>query len=136
MSLDLLVFDAELVEYSNCAEFVEWYEESTRWSESIDYNDSSRSSIRIQAWFGTIREEFPAMNGPFSVADERLDDAGVTDYSFLPDAVYVTLSYEIGADGFRAFVETSYRSGLGVYFVSGDQSVWAPNSNSEFVQVC
>ena len=72
------------------AEFMQWYEVQTEWTEEHSYDDPTNTSAELRNWFMEVIQTFPAMNGPLASEDE--DNIYVTDYSIGKDIIYVSIA--------------------------------------------
>jgi hypothetical protein len=70
------------------AQFMDWYEQQTQWTEGHSYDDPAVSTDVLRAWFMEIIKSFPPMNGPLSQDDLPEDEASATDYSVGKCVVY------------------------------------------------
>ena len=75
MSFDLAVFDPAVAP-TECAAFMVWYKDQTAWSGDLNYDDPANASPALRRWYDSMRETFPAMNGPDASDDD--DDPYVT----------------------------------------------------------
>ncbi len=78
MSYDLMVFDPTAVPLER-AEFLNWYDEQTQWSEPHGYDDPAVSTPRLRAWFLEMIKQFPPMNGPYATDDLPDDESSATE---------------------------------------------------------
>lgn len=128
MSYDLLVFEPSAVPAEPEA-FKAWYEAFMRWDGAWDYNDPAVCSPRLQQWEAGMRRRFWPLNGP---RRSRLgpwlrpDDAG--DFSCAPTAIYAGFAWQRVEIARELGLVLAKRNGVGFYDVSGDGSVWRPNT--------
>jgi hypothetical protein len=135
MSYDLLVFDANAAPRERDA-FLQWYEELTEWRDDAGYDDPSRCSPELQAWFREMIVKYPPMNDPLSPKEEEWpdDDSRVSDYSIAPAAIYITFSWSVAEEAFRDTKLLAAKHGVGFFNVSADSSdVWAPDGRGSLV---
>jgi hypothetical protein len=71
-----------------------------------------------------MRQEFPAMNGPFATGD-FVEDSTVTDYCVGRTIIYVSFAWSQQINAYRLMFELAKRHKLGFYDVSADDGqVW------------
>lgn len=134
MSYDLMVFNQQAAPTSKAA-FVEWASEQMEWSEDHGYDDPAVSTPELRAWFLDMIQAFPAMNGPFAVSDDDLDESNVTDYSVGTDVIYAAFSWSLAEEAYAKTVELARQHRVGFYNVSSDElNVWV-HTDGDFVQM-
>ncbi|WP_426753460.1 hypothetical protein [Myxococcus sp. Y35] len=135
MSYDLLVFDAKATPRERAA-FLQWYEDLTEWRDDAGYDDPSRCSLELQAWFREMIVKYPPMNGSLAPKHDEWpeDDARVSDYSLAPSAIYIAFSWSIAEEAFHDTKLLAAKHGVGFFNVNSDSSdVWAPDGRGNLV---
>lgn len=90
MSFDLMVFDKEAAP-QNKADFIQWYEKQTEWTEDHDYEDPAHTTVALRNWFMDMISVFPPLNGPYAIGD--IDDPKTTDYGVGTKVIYAAFSF-------------------------------------------
>ncbi|MBK9455783.1 MAG: hypothetical protein IPO24_09440 [Bacteroidetes bacterium] len=62
MSYNLMVFNKAAAPKTR-AEFMQWYEVQTEWTEEHSYDDPTNTSGELSNGFMEVRQNVPAMNG-------------------------------------------------------------------------
>ena len=117
MSYDLMVFEASAAPKSR-ADFMQWYDSQTEWSEDHNYQDHGVTSASLQAWFKEMIEFFPAMNGPLACDD--IDDPNVTDYCIGKEVIYSTFGWSVAEQAHAKMRELAIKHSVGFFDVSDD----------------
>ena len=89
MSFDLMAFDKEAAPQDK-ADFMQWYEKQTEWTEDHNYEDPAHTTVALRNWFMDMISVFPPLNGPYSTEDT--DDPKTTDYSVGTKVIYAAFS--------------------------------------------
>ena len=119
MSFDLLIFDPSVVSYEDRAAFIEWYLELSEWEGEIDYADPSISSASLSAWYSSIIEIYPPLNGPDAPAN--VEDAKA-DFTFTQEAIYVSFHGVEPMAALAPSVTIANANGLGLFLVSSPEA--------------
>lgn len=117
MSYDLMVFRKEAAPKSR-AEFMEWYQNQTEWTESHSYDDPANTSEELRNWFLEMIQTFPAMNGPFASDDD--DNPHVSDYSIGKDIIYIAFAWSLVEQAYHTTINLAEKHGVGFFDVSSD----------------
>lgn len=117
MGYDLMVFDPESAPRKR-SEFMTWFQKQAEWSEDHDYDDPAVSTPALKSWFLDMIKEFPAMNGPYALEHDDLDDARITDYCVGQTVIYVAFAWSQAEPAYDLVVELAKRHGLGFFDVS------------------
>lgn len=129
MSYDLMVFRPESAPRER-EEFMDWYQEQTKWAEEHDYSDPIVTSEELQNWFKEMINTFPAMNGPFAVED--ISDENVTDYCIGKDVIYVTFAWSIAEKAYDVMKSNAEKHGVGFFDASADDGeILFPGNNGK-----
>ena len=130
MSYDLMVFNPRKAPKSE-PEFLEWYGSQTEWEEDHSYDDPKVTSNELRNWFMEMKEEFPALNGPYSPADieDRIDDDVITDYCIGKDVIYSGFRWSAAEKAYPKMLELANKHEVGFYDPSGDGIIMFPNEN-------
>ncbi|MGB0844987.1 MAG: hypothetical protein ACPGVN_09625 [Alphaproteobacteria bacterium] len=136
MSYDLMVFDPK-VPPRNREAFMAWYNEFVKWSEDHDHDNPEITPINIQNWFHEMRTHFPAMNGPFGISDDEIDNPKVSDYCITTEGIYVSFSWSQAEEAHNMMYDLSEDHNIGFFDVSansgfinfGDGCYIEPGSN-------
>jgi hypothetical protein len=127
MSYDLMVFDVGAAPRDREA-FLEWYDGQTEWNDPDGYDDPSRCSPELKAWFFEFIEKYPPMNGPLSPKEWPEDDSRVADYSLGTAVIYIAFAWSVAEDAFEDTKLLAAKHGVGFFNVSSDTSdVWVPD---------
>ncbi|MGN6268608.1 MAG: hypothetical protein ACTHM0_01790 [Sphingomonas sp.] len=118
MSYDLMVFDPEEAPHDRAA-FLEWYKQTTEWSEGHSYDDPNNTTLGLRNWFDDIRRTYPPMNGPLATDD--YDNLKVTDYSIGHHAIYAAFAWSEAEEAYPVVRELTVKHAVGFYDVSGDE---------------
>jgi hypothetical protein len=59
--------------------FLAWYDSHNDEAELFDPTQSEFSTPKLRSWLDEMLKTFPAMNGPYSKADQDVDDPHLTD---------------------------------------------------------
>ena len=130
MSYDLMVFDPKAPP-SDRAGFMAWFGKQTRWETAYDYNDPTNCLSNPAAWFFDIRQEFPALNGPF--ADFSGDGSKFADYSIGKSFIYACFAWTEATNAHRLAFDLAKKHSVGFFNVSEkDGEVWAPQPSGIF----
>lgn len=142
MSYDLLVFNPEIAP-RNRSDFMNWYNNLTKWEEQRDYNSPIGMTGNLPTFFEQLREEFPAMNGPFAYEfnqvepkppsfwrkffkgtqthkAETFDEALITDYTLAENAIYMAFARSVADRAFNRVFNTALSTGVGFFNVSAN----------------
>jgi hypothetical protein len=127
MSYDLLVFAADRTPKER-EDFLEWWDETSEWSEDHGYDDPKVSTPELRAWFMEMIETFPAMNGPFSSEELPEDESSATDYSVGIDAIYAAFSWSKAEEAYEHMFKLAAKHRLGFFDASSETAaVWLPD---------
>lgn len=125
MSFDLAAFDLDEAP-AKPADFMAWYDQQTDWKAEFDYNDPSRLTPPLRAWFEEIRLTFPPMNGPLASDDD--DDPHVTDYSLGQGFIYMSLAPSVVDEAIQLANELATKHLVGLFDPqTGNSYVPKPN---------
>jgi hypothetical protein len=149
MSYDLLVFDPMFAPRER-TEFMVWYRDLVQWKEDRDYNSPMGMSGKLNLFFDTIRDEFPAMNGPYaydfiisnkSISEPkqktlwekifsirktnekiqpRFNEALVTDYCLATNAIYMCFAWSVADQAYNRVFNIALSTGVGFFNVSAN----------------
>ncbi len=124
MSYDLMVFDPKAAPKDQDS-FMEWYDDITQWSEPHDYASPHILSDALAAFYEILRLDFPPLNGPHAVSDDRLDDPEVTDYTISEHAIYLAFAWSMSAKARTAVLKAAERAQVGFFDVSAEDGAVA-----------
>lgn len=110
MSYDLMVFDPAEAPHDRAA-FLEWYKQTTEWSEGHSYDDPNNTTLGLRNWFDDIRRTYPPMNGPLATDD--YDNLKVTDYSIGHHAIYATFAWSKAEEAYPVVRELAVKHAVG-----------------------
>ncbi|MGZ8304191.1 MAG: hypothetical protein ACXW2U_16740 [Telluria sp.] len=121
MSYDLIVFAPEAAP-SKRAEFLDWYEQQTEFSDDEAYDDPAIATPPLQAFFAELASEFPPAQGE--------EETG-TDYIIGPSLIYMTFfDWDKIDDAHGAVSRLAAKHMLGFFDISSDLGeVWLPDRN-------
>jgi hypothetical protein len=129
MSYDLMVFRPDIAPHTR-PEFMNWFDEQTKWAEGHSYNDPAVTSVDLKGWFMEMIKTFPALNGPYAV-DEYEDDS-VTDYCIGKDVIYVAFAWSVAEKAYPKMKEVAERHSVGFFDVSADNGeILFPDNNGK-----
>lgn len=113
------------------AGFMEWYAQQTEWGEDHGYNDPEVCTPNLRSWFHELRQDYPAMNGPF--ASDDVDDPRLTDFCIGRSVIYATFAWSEASRARRKVFDAAAKHGLGFFDVSADDGgVWVPNASGDY----
>ena len=118
MSYDLMVFNPDAAP-RNRPDFMNWYQNQTKWAEGHSYNDPIVTSGDLRNWFMEMIKTFPAMNGPYAIID--LDDDIATDYCIGKDVIYVTFAWSVAEKAYEVMKANAEKYEVGFFDASGDK---------------
>lgn len=123
MSYDLMVFEPTAAPRDR-KQFMEWYQEQTKWAEGHSYNDPAVSSPALQAWFNEMITVFPAMNGPCASEDEDQDEdkdnPKVTDHCIGKTVIYSAFAWSCAEEAHSTMKALAEKHKVGFFDVSAD----------------
>ena len=126
MSYNLMVFNKAAAPKTR-AEFMQWYEVQTEWTEEHSYDDPANTSVELRNWFMEVIQTFPAMNGPLASEDE--DNIYVTDYSIGKDIIYVSIAWSISEQAHIKMFALAEKHGVGFFEASNDNgAIYFPDN--------
>ena len=126
MSYNLMVFNKAAAPKTR-AEFMQWYEVQTEWTEEHSYDDPANTSVELRNWFMEVIQTFPAMNGPLASEDE--DNIYVTDYSIGKDIIYVSVAWSIAEQAHIKMFALAEKHGVGFFEASNDNgAIYFPDN--------
>lgn len=119
MSFDLAVFE-QTAAPNTYEDFLPWLEQQCQWEEERDYNDVQGTSPNLSAWFMEMKENFPALNGPFALSDEEaFGDAStenhLTDYSIGSALIYGAFGWSVAEEAAQKAAELAEKHGVGFF---------------------
>lgn len=150
MSYDLLVFDPAVAPRER-TEFMMWYRQLVKWEEDRDYNSPVGVTGNLNDFYEKLREEFPAMNGPYAYDYDQpnppipepkpkrflskilglktnsssppvaFNEALVSDYCIAGNAIYITFSWSVADHAYNRVLNTALTTGVGFFNVSADE---------------
>jgi hypothetical protein len=122
-----MVFEPNTAPTSH-AQFMDWYEQQTKWAEGHSYDDPAVSTAKLRAWFVEIIQSFPPLNGPLSKDDLPEDEASATDYSVGKSVIYCAFAWPKAELAYDTVFELAQKHGVGFFNVSsGNEEVWLPS---------
>jgi hypothetical protein len=126
MSYNLMVFNKAAAPKTR-AEFMQWYEVQTEWTEEHSYDDPANTSVELRNWFMEVIQTFPAMNGLLASEDE--DNIYVTDYSIGKDIIYVSVAWTIAEQAHIKMFALAEKHGVGFFEASNDNgAIYFPDN--------
>lgn len=115
MSYDLMVFNKDAAPKTR-ADFMNWYQDQTEWTEEHSYDDPANTSEELRNWFMEMIQTFPAMNGPFASDD----NPKVSDYCIGKDVIYVAFAWSLAEEAYDKMLALAEKHGVGFYDTSSD----------------
>lgn len=145
MSYYLLVFDPQIAPRDR-ADFMTWFDNLTKWEEQRDYDSPNGMTGNLPTFFERLRQEFPAMNGPFAIDfnqtepkppsfwqklfgakqppdPESFDADMITDYCLAENAIYMAFSWYVSDQAYNCVFNTAYSTGVGFFNPSAENGV-------------
>ena len=88
----------------------------------------SSVSERLQAFFHSVRDIFPPMNGSFAPDDKMLSENPsmekyLCDYDIREDMIYLAFSYSVSEFAYHTIKRAAYFAGVGFFIPSDDNSL-------------
>ncbi|MEP4197049.1 MAG: hypothetical protein ABJL99_15595 [Aliishimia sp.] len=138
MSYDLMVFDPQIAPRERDA-FMVWYKDTVTWSHEKDYSSPEGMSGNLQMFYDSLRQQFPAMNGPDRIDLDAprppktllqkvfgggapppadIDEATLTDYTCAPHAIYLCFAWSLAEKAYNQTFNTALSCGVGFFNVS------------------
>jgi len=108
------------------AEFLDWYNKQTEWSEGHTYDDPAVTSPELRNWYMEMIRTFPAMNGP--LASDDPDDDHVTDYSIGKDVIYAAFAWPLADEAYKVASQLAIKHSVGFFNASGDEGELIPST--------
>ena len=124
-----MVFEAAMAP-SDCAAFMQWYDEQTAWSEPHGYEDPQVTTPALRRWYDAMRVTFPAMNGPDATSDE--DDPRITGYTIGTAVIYVDFRWNVAEEAYSTSLAKAREGRLGFFDASGSGDVWLPVEGGDY----
>ena len=121
MSYDLMVFDPDAAPCGR-RQFLDWYEQQTKWAEGRLYNAPRVPTAKLQSWFLDIIQLFPPMNGPLAPDDLPEDEDSATDYSLGRVVIYCRFSWSRREQAYETVFDLAEKHGVGFFDVSSNDS--------------
>jgi hypothetical protein len=118
MSYDLMVFEPSSAPRGR-AEFMQWYEKQTQWSEGHSYNDPQVASSALHRCFQEVIQFFPPMNGPLAVDDP--DNPRVTDHSIGREVIYSAFAWSCMEEAHATMRGLAIKHEVGFFDVSAQE---------------
>ncbi|MGS4343997.1 hypothetical protein ACKUSY_00090 [Myroides odoratus] len=136
MSYDLMVFKKEAAPKQR-ADFMEWYDHQTEWTEDHDYNDPKNTALELNNWYVEMIQTFPNMNGEDreDLDDDDFDDAYESDYSIGKDVIYVAFAWSIAEEAYNKMYELAAKHGVGFFDVSSNEGAILFPENGNLVPI-
>lgn len=124
MSYDLMVFEKRGVPEDQ-SDFLNWYNQKME-CESVQ--DITAVSEKLQAFFHSVREIFPPMNGSFAPDDTMLSENPsmeeyLCDYDMRDGIIYLAFSYSVSEFAYNTIKRAAYFAGVGFFNPSDDKSL-------------
>lgn len=128
MSYDILAFDPAA---ASDADFPEWWEEQSQWSEDHSYTDLEVTTVDLRSFYLELIQTFPPMDDAHAPTDEALRrDPGLksrmTGYSFGASLIYGTFAWSQARTARATFTALAAKHGVAVAMVSDDGSILRP----------
>jgi len=108
--------------------FLDWYQLQTRWSEGHSYDDPSKTTVNLSAWYAEICRDFPDMNGSGArdLADVE-DSPRATGYSIGRSVIYADFRWSEADAAYASVRALAVKHGVGFFNVSADDGeIWFP----------
>jgi hypothetical protein len=112
MSYDLMAFNPSAAPRTR-EEFMKWFQSQSEWDESHSYDNPENTESPLKEWLLDFMKEFPAMNGPFAVGDDMIDDPHVTDYSMAKDVVYCCFAWSLADEAYAKMKQSTAKFRIG-----------------------
>ncbi len=124
MSYDLMVFD-QAVAPRNRDNFIRWYEDVTKWDDPRDYFSPHGMTGNLGAFYDSLRQTFPPMNGPHAISEAQVDDPEVTDYMLAESAIYMAFAWSVSGTARQSVIQNAISANVGFFDVSSPSGVIA-----------
>lgn len=133
MSYDLMVFDPKAAPKSR-PEFLAWYKTVFQWAEPHSYDDPIVTTDELRQWFMDMIVDFPAINGPFAIAetDPRFEEDIITSYNIGEHFVYTCFRWSVAESAYNMMLEQAKKHHVGFYDVSGAGDIFLPDNHGNY----
>ena len=126
MSFDLAVFSPDDAPREQEA-FMAWCTQQMKWESSKSYDDPASLNADLQAFYGAMIKEFPAMNGPDAkplgeIADDEELDPRTTDYCGVDGFLYLGFRWSVMEEAHDFVRKTAQETGVGFFDVSDGEA--------------
>lgn len=126
MSYDLMVFLPESAPVDR-NEFLDWYDNQTEWDEGHSYDDPSVTAASLRNLFKELVTIFPALNGPYAIAELPEDESSLADYCIGKQVIYIGFSWDKVDQAYSELHRLAAKHKVGFFDVSSDSgAVWLP----------
>ena len=110
--------------------FLAWYNSHNDETELFDPTRSEFSTPNLRSWLDDMLKTFPAMNGPYSNADQDVDDPHLSDYGINRTNIYACFAWSIAESAYNAVMTLAEKHGIAVYDVSDTEGrIWRPGND-------
>jgi hypothetical protein len=133
MSYDLAVFDPAVTPRTR-EEFDLWYDQISEWEDEEEYEDISKCSPGLQAWYREMLAVFGAMNGPDALEHDfnKQPEPVLADYCIARELIYVAFSWGEAERAFETVTRLAAKHGVGFLDASGATgAAWFPDGKGE-----
>lgn len=121
-----MVFDPDMAPVDRDA-FLAWFGSHNNDPEVFDPTRTEFSTPNLRSWFEDLLTTFPAMNGPYSHADQDIDDPHLTDYGIRRTHIYACFAWSMAESAYGMVMSLAERHGIAVYDVSDAKGrIWRP----------
>ena len=101
-------------------EFLKWFRIQNESDEAHSHDDPKNIDSPLKEWLLDFMKEFPAMNGPYAVGDDMIDDPHVTDYSMAKDVVCYCFAWSLADEAYSKMKISTAMHAVGFFNVSAD----------------
>ena len=75
-------------------DFMDWCDAQTEWYEGHSYDDPIKTAPSLSDLFKELVVSFPALNGPYAIAELPEDESLLTDYCIGTHVIYFGFSWD------------------------------------------
>ena len=114
------------------SEFLDWFDSQAEWGEEHSYDDPSVTAPSLSNLFKEIVTIFPALNGPYAIAELPEDESSLADYCIGKQVIYIGFSWDKVDQAYSELHRLAAKHKVGFFDVSSDSStVWLPAADGQ-----
>jgi hypothetical protein len=116
-----MVFDPDAAP-SGRRQFLDWYEQQTKWAEGHDYNDPKVPSAKLQSGLLDILRLYSPLNSPPAQDDLPEDEDSTTDRSLSRVVIYDGFRWSRTEPAYKTVFELAEKRGVSFFDVHSNGS--------------